>query len=768
MSRRRAAKPVSYKDDSGSDVEEESSDEEVSMAELKSTAKKGRAQRKRTSRKVKEESESEADAAEAAEEEDDDSEGDGAGDDGDEDDFEAEAPAAKRKRTSRTTSKATKRASPARKKAAPKKAAAKKETSKRAVKRTSSTSSKASSVKKESAPKVRPTKKLTFTQQLENVMRAFKWWEAEELPEGQQWRTLRHNGVLFPPNYEPHGVKLLYDGKPVDLTKEQEEVATFYALVAPDGPQLGDPTLAPIFNKNFFDCFKEVLGTDHVIKEFDKCDFSLIREHLEQEREARRNRSKEEKVEEKLAKEEEMRMYQFALVDGNLQKVGNVMVEPPGLFRGRGKHPKMGTVKKRVMPEEISINVDRDGVPPRCPVPGHSWGEIVFKSDVTWLAYWQENVMCGTKYVFLSAGSGFKGRADRAKYEKARMLCRYIDKIRRDYVRNLYEREASVAQLATAMWVIDKLALRVGNEKDDDEADTVGCCSLRVEHIKFPDDHSIELDFLGKDSMRHHQVVDLGVYGEVGMQVLKNLQRFSKGKDKTADVFDELTVDMLNKHLSSLMPGLSAKVFRTYNASVTLEQQLRLRVEEIEAAVTSTEQKLVYDGANREVAILCNHQRTVSKGLKASMEKLGDRLELLQSQLEELEQMLTKVRKGKSIRVKPKADPKEEEAMSKEDLREKRMQEAHLFARQPSVSQLEKKIEMWKRKMDNLAVQLRHKDENKAVALGTSKINYMDPRISVAFCKRHDVPVERVFPATLRDKFSWAMTVPSTWKFDPR
>lgn len=28
-----------------------------------------------------------------------------------------------------------------------------------------------------------------------------------------------------------------------------------------------------------------------------------------------------------------------------------------------------------------------------------------------------------------------------------------------------------------------QLALRAGNEKDEDQADTVGCCSLRVEHI---------------------------------------------------------------------------------------------------------------------------------------------------------------------------------------------------------------------------------------------------------------------------------------------
>lgn len=31
---------------------------------------------------------------------------------------------------------------------------------------------------------------------------------------------------------------------------------------------------------------------------------------------------------------------------------------------------------------------------------------------------------------------------------------------------------------------IFQLALRAGNEKDEDQADTVGCCSLRVEHIQ--------------------------------------------------------------------------------------------------------------------------------------------------------------------------------------------------------------------------------------------------------------------------------------------
>ena len=47
-----------------------------------------------------------------------------------------------------------------------------------------------------------------------------------------------------------------------------------------------------------------------------------------------------------------------------------------------------------------------------------------------------------------------------------------------------------------------------------------------------------------------------------------------------------------------------------------------------------------------------------------------------------------------------------------------------------------------------------------------SKINYMDPRISVAWCKRCEVPIDKVFARTLREKFNWAMAVLPDWKFE--
>ena len=44
-------------------------------------------------------------------------------------------------------------------------------------------------------------------------------------------------------------------------------------------------------------------------------------------------------------KAKEQSIFGYALVDGVKQKIGNYMVELPGLFRGRGKHPKTGRIK---------------------------------------------------------------------------------------------------------------------------------------------------------------------------------------------------------------------------------------------------------------------------------------------------------------------------------------------------------------------------------------------------------------------------------------
>ena len=170
---------------------------------------------------------------------------------------------------------------------------------------------------------------------------------------------------------------------------------------------------------------------------------------------------------------------------------------------------------------------------------------MLLRSKATWLAMWQENINGNYKYVMLAANSAVKGQADFKKFEKARTLKKHIDKIRADYTRELKDDVMETRQRATAMYLIDKFALRAGNEKDtENEADTVGCCSLKMEHVTLREDkhgdsvdYVVVFDFLGKDSIRFYDEV------KVDKQVFKNLKMFKKPPKEAQDlIFDRLNV----------------------------------------------------------------------------------------------------------------------------------------------------------------------------------------------------------------------------------
>lgn len=169
------------------------------------------------------------------------------------------------------------------------------------------------------------------------------------------------------------------------------------------------------------------------------------------------------------------------------------------------------------------------------------------------------------KYVFLAAGSSIKGQSDMMKFEKARelkvsliqivenlqsrhakytnvSLQKYVDVIRKDYTADLKTKVMKDRQRATAMYFIDRLALRAGNEKGEDEADTVGCCSLRCEHVTLEPPNYLIFDFLGKDSIRYYNKV------AVEDQVFKNIKLFKENKNDDDDLFDRVDVSDISFH----------------------------------------------------------------------------------------------------------------------------------------------------------------------------------------------------------------------------
>ena len=623
--------------------------------------------------------------------------------------------------------------------------------------------------------KGKPVKKEETAEDEEEGEEEARWWDNPMANDGtKKWDTLEHNGVVFPPPYEPlpKDVKMLYDGKPVSMHLDAEEVACFFGSMLNSTHNVENPT----FQKNFFHDFKDVLkktggatdrtGEKVAIKEFAKCDFTLIFNYYDAQREAKKALPAAEKKALKAAKDEAEASYMYCMWDGRKQKVGNFRVEPPGLFRGRGEHPKTGKVKSRVQPEQITINIGKEATVP-APPEGHRWKEIKHDKEGTWLAMWQENVNGNYKYVMLAANSDVKGQSDYKKFEKARELKKHIDKIRADYRKGLKAELMADRQKATAVYLIDQFALRAGNEKGEDEADTVGCCSLKFEHVSLKPPTTVIFDFLGKDSIRFWDEV------QVDPQVFKNLVIFKKAPKKEGDeIFDRLTTSALNKHLANYMAGLTAKVFRTYNASYTMARLLKTMKE---SDRTVLEKVNDYNAANREVAILCNHKRTVTAAHEGQMEKMTDRIKGLRYQQWRIKQMMisldpkikkkkgaeffelpddmdeawilehqaflveeqtTKITKkfekeNEKLRAEGEKEMKHKELEERLDVakelekkfkKENKSKKVEAEGKGATVEKLESNLEKLDQRIKNMELQAQDKESNKEVALGTSKI----------------------------------------------
>lgn len=561
----------------------------------------------------------------------------------------------------------------------------------------------------------------------------------------KKWNTLQHNGVMFYPEYEPHEIPILYgvERTSIVLNPEAEEFITYFVQ------SRFDKYRSDKFNKNFFNDWKTLLAPDlrKKIVDFALCNFEDVKKYVEkmseQKKADRANLTKEEREEEKKKNDEEKEKYSFAIVDGTKQMIDNFLVEPPTIFVGRGNHPLSGSIKKRLYPEDITLNI---GPNMKIPVPfilnkfddqdgsatdKSRWGAIVSDNTLEWIASWQNNVTQKYNYARFGRKSGFKMKSDENKYDKARFLKKKINRIREKNEMNMKSQDIETRQMATALYLIDKLALRIGNEKKDDEADTVGVTTLKIKNISLLESNTIKLDFLGKDSIRYVNKI------KVPEIVYQNIKDFhdAKEKDNNSELFDLINADTLNKYIKQFMKKLTSKVFRTFNASYLM--QIELKKISNKYKDYDKEDKLAkihheYEMANLKVAKLCNHQKVVSKSS-------GDKIEKTQTKLQELQTQLRKLKREKDKKI---------EKGSKTTTINKR------------IATLQQKIKAVKNKKSL-------QSESKTLSAGTSKINYIDPRITVAFLKANNLMdgLDKFFNKTHQKQFVWAMDVDESFKF---
>jgi len=505
------------------------------------------------------------------------------------------------------------------------------------------------------------------------------------------WTTLRHNGVVFAPPYVPKGLRLGYEGKDYRLSPQAEEMAYAWAKKK-DTNYVKDP----VFVTNFMKDFRRQLPPELRDSPISKFDFSEFYAEVEREAQLKLRLTTEEKKnlvqQRKQARETLRQKYGYAEIDGQRVEIQNWVVEPPGIFMGRGAHPLRGRWKPRIEEKDITLNLDVSAS-----VPAGSWRKIVHEPKCMWLACWEDKLSGKMKYVWPHESSFLAQKKNKIKYDKASKLGTSIVRIRKKIEQGLQAKDLQDRKIATVCYLIDKLCLRVGDEKDEDEADTVGATTLRVEHVKLARD-SIKFDFLGKDSVRWLKVIE-----DVDRRVMRNLHEFVRGKNKDELIFDGVTSSKVNSFLGKIVPGLTAKVFRTYHATNVVRDYL-WSVEE-ETLKGDADLNLYYAKmANLKAAILCNHKRTPPKNWDKRIQKMEEKLE--------------------TLRLK-----------------------------QP---QMEKMIEVWKRRIRKAELALEIAKLTKEYNLNTSLKNYIDPRVYVVWARRVGMDLRVLYPKAMWRKFVWA------------
>jgi len=515
-----------------------------------------------------------------------------------------------------------------------------------------------------------------------------------------KWKTLQHNGILFPPPFESQGIAVKIRGEKVSLNLLQEEMIYQWAKKK-DIPYVQDK----VFQKNFVSDFATTLPPKFKNITYSDIDFTEAYKIVDKEKDARELMTKEEKkslaAQRKKIRDEMKEKYGKAILDGKEVEVANYMAEPPGIFIGRGDHPLRGKWKRRITPEDVTLNLDKEAS-----IPKGNWGKIIHDKDSMWLASWMDDLTQKRKYVWLADTSSLKQERDKAKYDKATTLATQITKIKESMIKDMKSKYPKIRKIATACYLIYRTSMRVGDEKDPDEADTVGATTLRKEHVKLGN-NSIEFDFLGKDSVRWQETIHVV---DNDKQFYENLKESVTNKKPHEEIFDGITSRHVNTYFSSIVKGLTAKVFRTYLSTNEVKDYLKKHAD---IKSESANVKLYHAKmANLQAAIMCNHKRTIPKTFENALQKKREMLKKIQE-------------------TKPKTEKQKE------------------------------KLEERKEKI-KLAIDLAEKTRD--YNLGTSLRNYIDPRVFKAWTDEIKADWEKLYTAALQKKFLWVKNENIKWK----
>src|ERR1035441_9832017 len=263
------------------------------------------------------------------------------------------------------------------------------------------------------------------------------------------WKTLRHNGVSFPDPYVPKGLTVAIKGETVNLSPIAEEMA-YNLAKKKDTPYVQDP----VFVRNFMKYFNRELPAAFKSSSFTDVDLSRIYRLVDSEKRAKEALSKEVvkglAASRKERREELRKKYGKTEIDGKEVDTANWLVEPPGLFMGRGEPPLRGSWKPRVQQSDVTLNLDE-----AAPVPPGAWS-VVHDHESIWIARWIDRLTDREKYVWPHESSEIQQSRSKEKYDKALRIGGQLERLRRNILKTMASKDDKKRKIATVSYLIDR------------------------------------------------------------------------------------------------------------------------------------------------------------------------------------------------------------------------------------------------------------------------------------------------------------------------
>ncbi len=571
-------------------------------------------------------------------------------------------------------------------------------------------------------------------------------------------KQLVHNGILVLQIPLPADIELGIRGERKALSPLQVEMALAWAKKQ-GTPYVEDSTFA----RNFFRDFSTAMGVTPPLT-VDEVDFGPLLALVQAERAAKQQLTREERKElaaqRKVKREQLKEEYGFAIVDDEIVEIGNYAAEPSCIFMGRGKHPLRGKWKEGPTQSGITLNLSPDA-----PVPPGDWAEIVWQPESLWVARWRDKLSGKLKYVWLSDTAPVKQEREAAKFDQAVELDQNLAQVRAHIEQGLTDPNARRRKIATACYLIDALCLRVGDEKGEDEADTVGATTLRPEHVTLHPDGTAEFRFLGKDSVLWNKKISLPPVVQQNLAELIEQAQASGNGERPASrrsarnrpkLFPRISSSDVNDYLSEVLPILTAKVFRTHHATQAVHNSLW--ASGVETGDPEHKKWNAVSMANLEAAKLCNHYKTAPSGWRERRQRANERLDtrkervaLYRGQLSELRDALSALRR-EAREERKKAEGKTKKQRDRIQVR---------YAKK--IERAKKRVETAKNRLDRARFALDKAKTKDAITvkkrtwnLGTSLKSYIDPRVLYEWGEKVEYDVlNRYYPKALQRKFAW-------------